>query len=163
MSTILFDRLHIFKDFPPDKKSLLQVIFQPVCDVAGTIIFEQGDLAEFLYIVVDGEVNIRYKPEDGPDLLVARIKPEGVVGWSAALGSPTYTSTAVCTSDCQMLRVRGRDLRTFCEQHPETGTLVLERLAAIIAERLRNTHHHVIAMLEHGLKISENKSVEAEK
>ena len=37
--------------------------------------------------------------------------------------------------------------------------LLLERLAAVIAERLRNTHHHVIALLEQGLRIRMHKSV----
>jgi NTE family protein len=128
-------------------------MFYP-CDYSiGDVIFEQGDLAEYLYLVVEGEVLVRFKPDDGPALTVARVRPQGVVGWSAALGSPEYTSSAVCSEDSQMLRVRGEDLRELCEKYPEAGTLVLERLAAVIAERLRNTHDYVMAMLEQGLHL----------
>jgi hypothetical protein len=40
------------------------------------------------------------------------------------------------------------------ESHPETGILILERLAAIVAKRIENIDEHsqVMAMLEHGLK-----------
>jgi hypothetical protein len=60
-----------------------------------------------------------------------------------------------------MLRVRGEDLRTLYARHPDTGQQVLERLAAVIAERLRNTHHHVIELLQQGLRLDVSKSVSA--
>jgi CRP-like cAMP-binding protein len=148
MSGDLFNDLSLFKDF-----SLAQ------CNVLRPLFIPRHDPAEYLYIVVDGEISIRFKPDDGPALIVARVRPEGVVGWSAALGSPTYTSAAICSTECQMLRVRSQDLRQLCEQDPETATLLLERLAAVIAERLRNTHHHVMALLEQGLRIRMHKSV----
>jgi CRP/FNR family cyclic AMP-dependent transcriptional regulator len=159
MSGDLFNDLSLFKDFSLAQCNVLRPLFIPRHEPAGTTIFEQGDPAEYLYIVVDGEISIRFKPDDGPAIIVARVRPEGVVGWSAALGSPTYTSAAICSTECQMLRVRSQDLRQLCEQDPETATLLLERLAAVIAERLRNTHHHVMALLEQGLRIRMHKSV----
>jgi CRP-like cAMP-binding protein len=95
---------------------------------------------------------VQFKPDDGPPITVANIGRNGVVGWSAALGSRTYTSGARCSEYTQLLRVRGYDLRKLCEQHPETGVLILDRLAAVIAERLRNTHAQVVALLELGLR-----------
>ncbi len=154
-----FDHLPIFQDLSPSQIALVRPLFIFSYEPSGSEIFGQGDLAEHLFIVVEGEVNIRYKPEDGPMLNVTRVRPGGVLGWSAALGNPAYTSSAVCVTDCQMLRVRGQDLRELCEQHPETGAIVLERLATVIAERLRNTHPHVIALLEQGLQVDCDKPV----
>ncbi len=161
MSGNSLDHILIFQDLTPDQIALVRPLFVLSFEPAGSEIFQQGELAEYLYILVDGEVNIRYKPDDGPVLNVTRVHPGGVVGWSAALGNPEYTSSAVCISDCQMLRVRGQDLRQLCEQHPETGVLILERLAAVIAERLRNTHQQVMALLEQGLRIDVNKPIVA--
>ncbi|MBN1145943.1 MAG: cyclic nucleotide-binding domain-containing protein [Anaerolineales bacterium] len=159
MSGNPFDGLSLFEGFTAAQRALLRPLFISSHEPTGTVLFEQGDPAEFLYIITEGEINIRYKPEDGPMINVARVRPEGVVGWSAALGSPTYTSAAVCMADCQMLRVRSQDLRHLCERNPETAALLLERLAALIAERLRNTHNHVIALLEQGLQIRMNKVI----
>jgi CRP/FNR family cyclic AMP-dependent transcriptional regulator len=161
MSGDPFDQLSLFQNLSKGQVDLLRPLFRPVLELAGTVIFEQDDPAIFLYVVIEGEVHIRYKPEDGPAIIVSHVQPNGVVGWSTALGSPAYTSSAVCATDCQMLRVSGQDLRDLCEQYPETGTLLLERLATVIAERLRSTHSHVIALLEQGLHISESKPIAA--
>lgn len=151
---LVFDQLSIFQDFSPAQRQLLQPLFLICNQPAGTVIFEQGDPAEYLYLVLEGEVHVRFKPDDGPALTVARVRPEGVVGWSAALGSPAYTSAAICITDCQMLCISGEDLQQFCQCHPDAGSLLLERLATVIAERLRNTHQHVIALLEQGLRVN---------
>jgi len=148
-----FDKLYLFRNLEPLQRDIIRPIFIPCSYRAETVIFEQGEATDYLYLIVDGEVVVSFKPDDGPALIVARVHEEGVVGWSAALGSPSYTSSATCSTNCQMLRVRGTDLRNLCEKHPETGALVLERLATVIAERLRNTHEHVISLLERGLHV----------
>ncbi len=150
------DHIALFQGLTPSQSVLVRPIFQSIIEPAGNILFNQGDQADFLYLVLDGEVTIRYKPEDGPTIIVSRVHAEGIVGWSSALGSPAYTSSAVCTTDCQMLRVRGEDLRTLCENYPETGALILERLAVVIAERLRNTYDHVFTLLEQGLRLTDD-------
>jgi len=118
------------------------------------MLFEQGEPAENLYVVISGEIVVQFKPDDGPAILVARVQNGGVVGWSAALGSRAYTSGAMTTADTQTLRVRGFDLRMLCMHEPELGEVILDRLAEIIAERLRSTHAQVLALLELGLRTS---------
>jgi CRP-like cAMP-binding protein len=162
MPVDIFDRLSLFQDFTPGQRALLRPLFVTCNEQAGTVIFEQGDPAKHLYIVVEGQVDIIFKPDDGAEINVARIRSGGVVGWSAALGSPAYTSSAVCSTECMMLRLRGEDLRDLYERDPETGTMLLERLAAVIAKRLRNTHQHVISMLEQGLRLGVNQPVSTE-
>jgi CRP-like cAMP-binding protein len=88
------------------------------------------------------------------------LAPGGVVGWSAALGSRRYTSSAVSTAYTQLLRVRGSDLRDLCEQHPNTGIIILDRLAGVIAERLHSTHEIVVRLLEIGLRSPNNHKEE---
>jgi CRP-like cAMP-binding protein len=115
------------------------------------LIFAQGDPALKLFILLEGRVAIRYKPYDGDVLPVAEINPNGVFGWSAALGRSTYTSGALCLDDSVMLSMRGETLKQLCVQHPETGVIILERLAEVIAQRLQNTHAHVIELLRNGV------------
>jgi len=151
MSGNFFGELSIFQGFTPQECEQLRPLFIAIMEVEGSTIFEQGCPAEYLYLIVEGEVHVRFKPDDAPVITVAKVRPEGVVGWSAALGSPLYTSSAVCMTDCRMLMVRGEDLRTLCENNPEVGSQLLERLAALIAQRLRSTHDHVVALLRRGL------------
>jgi CRP/FNR family transcriptional regulator, cyclic AMP receptor protein len=153
-----FNRLTIFQGMSSPQQELLSGLFIPYECCDENVIFEQGDLAEFLYIVVEGEVIVSFKPDDGPAIIVARIQTGGVVGWSAALGSRMYTSGAYSNGDTRLLRIRGTDLRKLCEQYPDTGVILLDRLAAVIAQRLTSTHDQVLALLELGLRSDVNEA-----
>ena len=150
----IFDQLAIFEGMDTSQRTLLRKYFV-VCDCTeDKVIFEQGTPADFLYIVIHGEVSVRFKPDDAPELAVSRIQDGGVFGWSAAFGSGIYTSGAACTRPTKLLSVLGTDLKMLRENHPETGILILERLAAIVAKRMESEggHSQVVAFLEHGLK-----------
>ena len=161
MSDCILGHVLAFQGFSQEQIARIRPLFLLFYAPAGTLIFEQGEIAENLYVLIHGEVAIRYKPDDGPADVIAHVRPEGVVGWSAALGNPHYTSSAECTLDCQMLRVRNSDVRQLCENDPETGALFLDRLAAMIAERLRTTHPQLIELLEQGLSVHIAKPVTA--
>jgi CRP-like cAMP-binding protein len=156
MPNDLFDRIALFDGLNSEQRQILRPLFVPCDCYTDSALFEQGEPAEYLFLVVSGEVIIRYKPDDGPPITVTRVRPGGIVGWSAALGGRVYTSGAECSEYTQMLRVRGEDLRELCDRYPETGILILERLATVIAERLRNTHEQVITMLKQGMSSSFN-------
>ena len=153
MSEELFDRLPLFQGMSAAQKIILRPLFVLCQEEADVVIFEQGAPAENLYILVEGDIDIGYKPEDGPAIVVAHIHPNGVVGWSAALCSPAYTSAAICITDCTLLRISGRDLRSLCEQYPDTGMVLLDRLAAVVAARSQHAHPQVMALLEAGLRV----------
>jgi CRP/FNR family cyclic AMP-dependent transcriptional regulator len=144
--------LAFFDGLGPADLQLLAPYFAPQNWVAGTTIFEQGAYAEYLYLVVRGEVTIRYKPDDGPAMIVTRVQPGGVFGWSAAMGNPSYTSGAVCALDSEILRIRGEDLKLVCEKHPQLGKTLLDQLSSIIAERKRSRQGQVSSILASGMR-----------
>ncbi|MGD0877444.1 MAG: cyclic nucleotide-binding domain-containing protein [Anaerolineales bacterium] len=133
---------------------LLEPFFAPQTWVAGTVIFEQDDYAEYLYLVVNGEVTIRYKPHDGPVMTVTRVQPGGIFGWSAAMNNPAYTSGAICSLDSEVLRIRGKDLRMLCDKNPELGKIILNRLAGVIAERKHSQLGQASSILSSGMNLS---------
>ena len=144
--------LPLFQGLKSHNLSLLAELVQRETFLDGTIIFNQGDHADKLYVLTSGRVAIRFKPEDGETLIVTEVEEGGVFGWSSALGRETYTSCAVCMMDSCAFIMRGDELRELCATYPETGVIILERLAEVIAERLRNTHAHVVEMLRQGMR-----------
>jgi CRP/FNR family cyclic AMP-dependent transcriptional regulator len=156
----IFEKISFFQDLEPEQLALLRPIFIPCHFPADTTIFKQGELAGNMFIVVAGEVIVAFKPDDGPLITVARLKPGSIVGWSAALGRQFYTSGASASVDTQLLRVRGTDLRQLIEQNSDIGEIILDRLAALIAERLSITHPQVLALLNLGLRSSESEEMD---
>jgi len=155
MEAALLARFALLEGFPQDQVEILNPIMEDVRFSESQVIFGQGDPAEYLYFVITGSVSIRFKPEDGPILSVADVEEGGVFGWSSALGSACYTSSAICTEEGQFVKIAGEDLKKLCQEHPETGILILNRLAGVIAQRLRGTHEQVVALLHRGLHQNE--------
>lgn len=152
MADDVFVDLSLFKNFDQAQLDLLRQVFVSCECHAQTIVFEQGNPAEYLYLVASGEVIIRYKPEDGPLINVARVRDGGVFGWSAIIKRRNYTSTVECTTHTHLLRVSSTDLQSLCEKYPETGTIILDRLVNAVAERLRATSPDMYALLENSLR-----------
>ena len=147
-----YSHLAFFTGMSASDIQVLAPFFAPQTWVAGTMIFEQNAYAEYLYLVVSGEVTIHYKPHDGPVMTVTRVQPGGIFGWSAAMNNPTYTSGAVCSLDSEVLRIRGKDLRAIFEKHPELGRIILDRLAAVIEERKHRQQGQVTSILANGMR-----------
>jgi CRP/FNR family cyclic AMP-dependent transcriptional regulator len=137
----------LFKELNANQIDLIRPMVEICLLPQNRMVFEQGDKAVYLYIVLEGEVEIRYKPYDGPVITVTRVRPGGVFGWSSAMGHEIYTSSAFCTTPTEVFRIAGRDLHCLCENYPETGTIILECLANVIAERLRSTHAQILSLL----------------
>lgn len=136
-----------FPGLSEEQKQQIAPFFQGWQYAAGKIIFEQGQLARSFYVIHDGEVLIRYKPYDGPSIDVTRIGTGQVFGWSAALGHSTYSSSAVSVLDSEGMLISKRNLQVLYKQYPKTGTIIIEHLADLIAERMGNTHATVYAIL----------------
>jgi CRP-like cAMP-binding protein len=152
LATDVLQSMPFFSGLNPGEIDLLSTRFQQEERTAGHVYFHQGEIADRLYLVVSGKIGIRYKPDDGDELPVADVGPGGVFGWSAALGRRAYTSSALGLEDSVTLSIRGATLRRLCETHPATGVVLLERLAEGIAERLRNTHAHVVHLLQQNMQ-----------
>ncbi|MEN8171539.1 MAG: cyclic nucleotide-binding domain-containing protein [Chloroflexota bacterium] len=148
--------LKIFENFSPSQLIEIEPLITLNKFASGESVFNQGDPAKYICVILDGQVDIRFKPDDGELISVARLSREGVFGWSAAFGSGTYTSGAIAITDVKLLCVSGENLKKLNKDNPKTGKLMLDQLAKIVSKRLDRTNaqgrDQVAAMLEHGLK-----------
>ncbi len=145
-------RLSIFKDLSAEDIDKMAPLFDIVCLSQNQVIFEHGMVADYLYILLDGEVVVNFKPYDGPQLIVARINAGGVFGWSSILGRQVYTTEAVAVADSTAIRMGGDELRCLYEKNPQTGRVILEKLASVIAEPLHSTHDQIFTLLTQGME-----------
>jgi CRP-like cAMP-binding protein len=135
---------------------LLGPLFEDFSCQPGTVIFRQGDRADFLYLVVDGNVDMSFKPYDGTPITISHVGKGGLFGWSAVVGSDTYTSTAIAIEGVEALRIYGSELRRFCQEHPEAGKNILEHLADGVSSRWKDAHNQVKAILFQGMTVKPN-------
>jgi len=151
------NRVAIFKELNENMIDLLSPLFETFSCQPGTVIFQQGEQAEFLYLVIDGKVDMSFKPYDGIPLTISHVGKGGLFGWSAVVGSEKYTSTAIAIADVEAFRVHGSELRKFCREHPEAGKDILEHLADGVSSRWKDAHKQVQSILFQG--ITENSKL----
>jgi CRP-like cAMP-binding protein len=137
----------LFKGVNVQTLQLLASLFESFSCPAGTIIFEQGDPANYIYLLLGGSVEVRYKPYDGPPITITTLSKGHFFGWSAAIGNPTYTSGAVCKEDCTAIRMSKADLRSFCVREPEAGCVFLDLLAQSVSNRWQDAHSQIQSLL----------------
>jgi len=140
-----------FSKLDEDSIRLLSPLFQEFSCQPGTVIFQQGEQAEFLYLVIDGKVSISFKPYDGSSITISHVGKGGLFGWSAVVGSDQYTSTAIAIGEVAALRVHGSDLRKFCREHPKEGKDILERLADGASSRWKDAHRQIQSIIFQGM------------
>lgn len=137
----------LFQDLDPAQIALLKPLFEQFTCPADTVIFEQGAPAAYLYLLIKGEVAIRYKPYDGPTITLTCLREGDVFGWSAVVGSFYYTSSIISETEIEAIRIRGSRLLKLFSDAPETGKVIMDRLAHMVSPRWGNAQAQVQSLL----------------
>lgn len=148
----MLERVATFNDMNQEYLELLQPLFERYACPSGATVIEQGQPADYLYLILDGKVQVTYKPYDGTPITVSHVEKDGVFGWSAVVGSRIYTSSVTAIEDLETYRIHGNELRKLCVDHPEAGREILERIAGVVSTRWTNSHDQVKSILMNGMK-----------
>jgi CRP-like cAMP-binding protein len=147
-------------DLSEQQAELLRSAFEPFAIPRGMPVFEQGQTADYLYILSSGKVIIRYKPYDGPPLTVATIGPGDVCGWSVVLGRPLYSSEAVVVEDSQGFRISRTRLDELCICDKEALASLMKRLAGRVNDETDPSYTEILKVLNHGMSQNEDCQLE---
>lgn len=137
-----------FKDLTREQYDLLFPLFESFSASSGTEVFKQGDEARYLYIILQGEVAIEYKPYDGPKITLTHLHTCDIFGWSSVVGSRSYTSDAISATPVETLRIRGSDLKRLYMEHPSVLQSILEKLAESVSPRWIDSKHQIHTILQ---------------
>lgn len=103
-------------------------------------LFERGDRAEDLMILVDGVIELVFPLRI---LGVSREIPMeskhagDVVAWSALVRPYHFTLSARCATSCTLMSMGRAALFRFFETDPATGYVLMRNLAGVIGRRLQ--------------------------
>ena len=141
------ESIPLFEGLDADTLALLAPLFESFSCTAGNTIFEQGQQTDYLYLILEGSIEILYKPYDGPAITVTILKQGNIFGWSAAIGNMTYTSGALCKDDCDTIRMHRKALHDLCEREPEAGSKIMNLLAKSVSVRWKDAEHQIQSLL----------------
>jgi CRP/FNR family cyclic AMP-dependent transcriptional regulator len=115
---------------------------------AGTIVHRQGHPAELIHVIEHGLVGIIL--EVGP-LAQRQVQAAGnfeSYGFSAMIPPYAFTATVKTLEKTKEIILNGRELFGFCTTHPEAGFKIMQGLARVIAERLRQAYVQLLGVTD---------------
>jgi len=123
----------------------LAMISDEVTVSAGSIMYREGDKADKLYILVDGEVDIQYTLGSGELRTVDTIVPGELLMWSALV--EPYKSTAVVTARqaSKLIAIDAEKLRDYCAKDVHVANDMLLQVTKILATRLEGARVQLAA------------------
>lgn len=95
---------------------------------AGQTIFDIGEEAEMMYMVVDGEVEIQYNGR-----VLQTVGAQDVFGEMALIDDRTRSARAVAKTECRLAGINKDRFLVLVEKNPDFALEVMQ----IMAERLR--------------------------
>lgn len=109
---------------------------------AGTVLFEEGQPGDYMYVVQSGEIEIRRQVGESERVL-AVIPPGEFFGEMAILNGRPRSATAVVASDARLLVIEGRTFEAMLRARPEIALRIIKSLAS----RLENANQHIELLL----------------
>ncbi len=109
---------------------------------AGTLIFQEDDPADGLYILIKGNIDLFFtvdvvsRPELHKELLFGVIHPGELFGISALIEPFTLTSSARATKPSVVIKIQGEGLRALCHQDEKLAYQLIRQVARTSMERL---------------------------
>lgn len=111
----------------------------------GSVVFERGDFADFLYILEDGMIDLAVQ---GKESIIFPLNRSGYIfGWSSLVEPNRYTATANCMKDSKVIKLDGDRLMRIFEKHSSEGLTVMKRLTGVISSRLDTVYQQITGEL----------------
>jgi CRP/FNR family transcriptional regulator, cyclic AMP receptor protein len=148
----------LVEDLTLEEAAILGAMMPKVRAKAGQPLIREGDLGDWLALILSGTVNVTKASESGEPAWMGVIKFGAAVGEMSMLdGSPRYaTCTAIDEVEAGVLT--RATVATLIRDHPAIGAKLLVKLTQLLAQRLRNTSNQVVKLVQQGVKHSSKKN-----
>ena len=126
--------VNLFEAMSPEQLKILPNISEEVTYETGDILFNEGDPAEHLYIIVDGEINILKSHGTPEEVRLAILGEKTSFGEIALFGSEGRSATAIANRDSTFLSMEKEHLHLLIQENPAISTAIVFQLANLIRD-----------------------------
>ncbi|WP_144283732.1 Crp/Fnr family transcriptional regulator [Chryseobacterium echinoideorum] len=99
------------------------------CYDADDIIFSEGDMPMFFYLIVKGKAKLNNYNDLGKEFIQAIVAPKQSIGLSSLFTEMTYPNNAIAIEKCEILRLPKAIFLKLLEQHHEYYSKIIHCLS----------------------------------
>ena len=134
-----------FKGMPPEQLNLLVKEAMPVEFKAGELIFNEGGVANRLYLLLSGKVVLEAPTDlEHEPIAIETISGGSMLGWSWLFPPYYWHFDARAVTPVKAFFFYGTRLREQCETDHELGYELMKRVSGVLIERLQATRRHLV-------------------
>ncbi len=130
-----------FHDLSEDQLQSIAEISNSVCYSPGHVLFEEGEQGKYLYLLIDGDVEVFFKADETGFNKVDTISSEEMAGCSAMVPPYTYTATEKTLSEVEVLEIDINELRDLIEKDPGLGIKLQQYMIQTLNDRILKLRH----------------------
>jgi CRP-like cAMP-binding protein len=139
----------LFKGLNMKQLQLFGKHFTEVDFKAGETVFTQGEQAQNLYILLEGEVTLGIKAKGEIDITAYSVGKKGEAFGLPALIKPYRSSvSATCIKKARAYSIKGEILRKLIKQNSKAGLEIMEKVAEIYFNRLNSSRAMIINLFK---------------
>lgn len=130
-------KFKIFTDLNERELELIVDIAREETYESGERIFAEKALATTLYLTLEGKVEIKISGSGGEHIVIDRVGPGEIFGWSTVTEPYTFTAAAWTAEKTKLIVLKGERLRELFEKNNHIGYRVVKEIASVISRRLK--------------------------
>jgi toluene monooxygenase system ferredoxin subunit len=149
IDSAVLNKFPLFQDISPTILSKIASISEEITLKEGDVVFREGQTADKLHFLIKGGIALRVNIMSKPDSVTVSYVAKGnqCFGWSGIVPPYHYTATAHCEEDSRIVAVQGDEFMKIISENPADGFKVMQRVAEIISDRLRNSRQALLKTL----------------
>lgn len=98
-----------FRKIPPANANTMFAHFEPLHGRAGDVVIQQGDRADYYYLIRSGHAQVSRATPDGVSMVLADLGPGDGFGEEALLTGELRNASVTLRSDCVLMRLSKQD------------------------------------------------------
>lgn len=115
---------------------------------AGNKLIQQGEDAIYLWVVIEGQVDLRYEVAGGSSSepnTISSISEAGAFGWSSFTSPNKYRLSGYCAGKpCKLIKVEREGLRQLFDKDPDMGYAVISNVATVVGTRFHEFQEEAV-------------------
>ncbi len=137
----------IFQMLRPEQISALSSAAEEVALDGGEVVFLQGEPAEYLYVVLEGQVALRLGELGGVNVLIDDVGPDSLFGSCVCFQISSYTLSASCSTDSRLLKINAATLKRLMDDDLMLGYSIQTMISRAYFKRYVDTMRKLQAIV----------------
>ena len=142
------DQVQIFQGLNHEQLTKILEFCEEADFEPGSKLFKQGEDAVYLWIVMEGQVDLRYDAAGSSVSeanTISTIPEAGAFGWSSFTSPNKYRLSGVCADKpCKLIKVERKGLQQLFETDPDMGYAVITNVATVVGTRFHEFQEEAV-------------------